>query len=126
MKRLTAALIILFVLLCTSLFTGYQVSSLTGSYVQQLQSAQQLAKQDDWNQARTITQQVYQDWNSHSFPLHALLRHDDTDEILLSFRAVEQYLLLEEMDQYAAANATLITQLELLAEMEQPTVENVL
>ena len=37
-----------------------------------------------------------------------------------------QYLDLEEMDQYAAANADLISQLELLSEMEQATVVNVL
>ena len=35
-------------------------------------------------------------------------------------------LKLEEMDQYAAANAQLIAQLELLAEMEDPSLENVL
>ncbi len=37
-----------------------------------------------------------------------------------------EYLRLEEPDQYNAANADLITQLELLAEMEQPSVVNVL
>ena len=41
-------------------------------------------------------------------------------------QAVEEYLKLEEMDQYAAANAQLIAQLELLAEMEDPSLENVL
>ncbi len=126
MKRLFAALAILILLLCSSLYTGHRVSQLADSCIQQLRSAQQLATQNDWAQASSITQQAYQTWQDHDFSLHALMRHDDTDQILLSFRAVEQYLQLEEMDQYAAANATLITQLELLAEMEQPTVENVL
>ena len=48
------------------------------------------------------------------------------DTVLLLFRSVEEYLKLEEMDQYAAANAQLIAQLELLAEMEDPSLENVL
>lgn len=126
MKRLFTALVILAALLCGSLYTGRQVSQMTEHCVRQLESAQLLAEQGDWTQARAITQQVFEDWEGHKFSLHALLRHDDTDQILLSFRAVEQYLLLEEMDQYAAANVTLITQLELLSEMEQPTVENVL
>ena len=126
MRRLFAAIAILLALLCASLYTSHRLDGMTGSCVQQLKAAQQLANQDDWEQARTITSRVYQTWMDHSFALHALLRHNDTDQILLSFRAVDQYLLLEEMDQYAAANAALITQLQLRAEMERPTVENVL
>lgn len=126
MKRLTAAFAILMLLLGASLALGRSMERLAEDYTQQLRTAQQLAEQGDWAQARTITQRVYQQWEKKSFFLHALLRHDDTDQILISFRAVEQYLQLQEMDQYAAANATLIVQLELLAEMEQATVENVL
>lgn len=37
-----------------------------------------------------------------------------------------QYLDLEELDQYAAANADLVAQLELLSEMEQPSLVNIL
>ena len=33
---------------------------------------------------------------------------------------------LEELDQYVAANADLIAQLELLSEMEQPSLVNIL
>ena len=54
------------------------------------------------------------------------MRHSDTDQILRTFRSVMQYLDLQEMDQYAAANADLMTQLELLAEMEQASFTNVL
>ena len=54
------------------------------------------------------------------------MRHSDTDQILRGFRTVMEYLRLQEPDQYNAANADLITQLELLAEMEQPSVVNVL
>ena len=41
-------------------------------------------------------------------------------------RVVDEYLKLEEMDEYAAANAALIKQLELLAEVHQPSLMNVL
>ena len=126
MRRLFAALAILLALLSASFYVSRRLDSMTGSCIQQLKAAQQLANQEDWEQARTITARVYETWTDHSFALHALLRHNDTDQILLSFRAVDQYLQLEEMDQYAAANAALITQLQLLAEMERPTVENVL
>ena len=126
MKRLTFACSALLLLLVLSLASGWHVNRLCSNYTQQLKSAQQLATQDDWPQAHSITQHVFQDWMKHSFLLHALLRHSDTDQILISFRSVNEYLLLKEIDQYVSANAILITQLELLAEMEQPTLENVL
>ena len=64
---------------------------------------------------------------SHTYnSSHSLLRHSDTDQILLSFRGVEEYLKLEETNQYVAANAQLITQLELMADMEQPSLGNIL
>lgn len=126
MKRLAASCTVLLLLLALSLTTGWYVDRICDGYIQQLKTAQQLAAQDNWTQARTITQHVYQDWNDRAFLLHALLRHNDTDQILLSFRSIQEYLLLEEMDEYSAANAQLVTQLELLAEMEQPTLTNVL
>lgn len=126
MKRLLCACAILLSLFSACFLTGRAVDQLSSQYVQQLTTAQQLARQENWPQARSITQSVFQSWEEHSFFLHSLLRHSDTDQILLSFRSVEEYLRLEEMDQYAAANAQLITQLELMAEMEYPTLENVL
>lgn len=125
MKRLVIPVCILLTLLGLSIYSSRALSDLTGNCVAQLHLAQELAQQDEWEQARAITHDAFQSWESHGFALHALLRHAETDDILLSFRCVDQYLDLEEMDQYAAANITLITQLELLAEMEQATPENV-
>jgi len=55
-----------------------------------------------------------------------MLPHRDIDEIHLTFQEVEEYLKLEESDQYNAANAKLIAQLGLLAEMEQLNLKNIL
>ena len=126
MKRLWIAAALLVLLLGISLANAWYADSLTRGLAQQLEQAQQLAEQQQWEPARRLTQQVYESWNGHHFYLHSVLRHSDTDEILRTFRCVLQYLYLEEMDQYAAANADLISQLELLAEMEQASLVNVL
>lgn len=126
MKRLTAAAGILLFLLGLSIYSGLALSKLSSDCIAQLEHAQEMATQNNWDSAQEITHSVYNTWERHSFALHALLRHAEADEILVSFRCVKQYLELEEMDQYAAANITLITQLELLAEMEQASPDNVL
>ena len=126
MKRLFIACALLFSLLGCSVLAGIKIQKISSQYIQQLSTAQQMAQQDNWALARSITKDVYDDWNTHHFLLHSLLRHSDTDQILLSFRGVEEYLKLEETDQYVAANAQLITQLELMADMEQPSLGNIL
>ena len=125
MKRLWAAVVILAVLLGTALWNAWYARTFTGALVQQLERAKALAVQDRWEEAAQLSQEAFQTWQDHDFYLHVFMRHSDTDQILGSFRALEQYLALEETDQYTAANAELMIQLELLAEMEQPSLVNI-
>ena len=76
--------------------------------------------------AAQLTGQVRADWEAHRLYFHVVARHSDADGIAKGFRAVEEYLALEEADQYNAANADLMAQLALIAEMEQPSWINVL
>ena len=126
MKRLWIAAGLLALLLGASLANGWYAQSLTGDMGQRLRQAQLSAEQGEWAQAEAATRQVYEDWQNHHFYLHTLMRHSDTDQVLRAFRTVLEYLQLQEPDQYNAANADLMAQLELLAEMEQATVVNVL
>lgn len=126
MKRLWIAAALLAALLAGTLINAWYVQSLCDSLTRRLEDAQQLARESQWDRAETLTLQVYQDWQQHHFYLHSVLRHSDTDQILRTYRSVLQYLDIQELDQYAAANADLMAQLELLAEMEQASVVNVL
>ena len=126
MKRLWTAAALLFLLLAASLVNPWYAQRLADSLTGRLEQAQALAREEQWVQAEQLTRETYSDWESHHFYLHSVLRHSDTDQILRSFRSVLQYLSIQELDQYAAANADLISQLELLAEMEQASLVNVL
>ena len=126
MRRLWLAAGLLVLLLAASLTNGWYAQKLTGGMREDLRQAQLLASQENWSRAEAMTRQVYEDWQSHHFYFHTLMRHSDTDQVLRAFRQVLEYLRLQEPDQYNAANADLMAQLELLAEMEQATVVNVL
>ena len=123
MKRLWAAAAILAVLLGGTLWNAWYAERLTGGMIQQLKQAQERTAQGDWEGAAELSEQAFQSWQDHEAYLHILMRHSDTDEILSSFRALEQYLALEETDQYTAANAELMTQQAqnaLLKTLEEP------
>lgn len=126
MRRLWISAGILVLLLAGSLLNAWYARELTASMGERLDQAQQMARQGQWAQALEQTEEVYKQWESLHFYLHSTMRHSDTDQILRGFRTVMEYLKLQEPDQYNAANADLITMLELLGEMEQPSVVNVL
>lgn len=126
MKRLWIAVGLLAVLLSGTLLNAYYSQILSDQLTDRLGQAQALARTSQWDQAQSITRQAYQDWQNHHTYLHTFMRHTDTDRILQAFHSVLQYLELQEMDQYASANAELITQIDLLSEMEQVSLVNVL
>ena len=112
MKRFWTAVLILLLLLSAALWNGWYVA--------------RFAQQAGWEQADELTKTVFQQWNAKKFYFHAVMRHQETDEILRTFHQVLQYIALNEMDQYAAANTDLAIQLQLLGEMESAALENVL
>lgn len=126
MKRLWISAALLLFLLAASLVNAFHIRSLTDSWIFQLEQAQRFVDAEEWELAQSLTRQTYEDWNSHHTYLHTILHHDDTDEILRGFRGVLRYLDIREMDQYTAANEDLVVLLGLLAEMEQPSLVNVL
>ena len=126
MKRLWIAAGLLVLLLGASLTNAWYAQKVTGGMREELHQAQLLAEQGNWGRAESLTRQVYEDWQNRHFYFHTLMRHSDTDQVLRAFRTVLEYLRLQEPDQYNAANADLMAQLELLAEMEQATIVNVL
>ena len=126
MKRFWFALALMAVLCAAGLANGLYAQSLSDSLINRLDEAQDLARLSQWNKASQLTVQAYDEWQKHHFYLHTSMRHSDTDEILRAFRSVLEYLEIRELDQYTAANADLVAQIQLLAEMEQASVVNIL
>lgn len=126
MKRLVIAAALLLAVLGATVFHSQYLTKLTDGYCEQLKQAAVLADGDNWPRALALTEQTLSAWEKHDFYLHTLLRHVDIDAIRLTFHEVVEYLRLAEPDQYTAANAKLITQLELLAEAERLDLKNVL
>lgn len=126
MWRLYCSIITLFLILTLCFFTAHWIENTTNQYIQWLEQAQEHTRNGEWMQATELTKQAFTNWEEQSFPLYILLRHSDIDKIQLCFQTVFQYLEQEDEEPYRANNAQLITQLQLLSEMEQCTLENIL
>lgn len=126
MSRLIVSFFVLGCIFSFSLVASHWLDGLTGDLIAQLEEAEGLALEGDWQGASQLTQQASDRWGESSLPLHILMRHSETDEIQISFHQVLEYLEQEDKNLYTATNGQLVTQLELLAEMERPSWENVL
>lgn len=128
MRRLWAAAALILVLAGLSGIHVLYLGHFTGQLTDLLTQAQTQVAEERWEEAADLTQQAADRWAGNAFYLHATLRHDDIDAILASFQEVLAFLGGQERQpsEYAAANARLITQLELLLEAELPTLKNLL
>lgn len=125
MKRLWIALALLAALLCGTLLHTWSLRGFTQGLTDSLDQAQALTRADRWEEARSLTEETLQTWRDRDVYLHVLLRHADTDQIYAGFQETLALLESQEYGEYAAANARLITQIELLSEAEQLTFKNV-
>lgn len=127
MKRMWFALALLAVLVAGSCVHVWYLTHETRSLSGQLEQAQEAVEQGDWDRAYALTQGAWEDWEGQMFYLHITLHHADIDQVSTSFQ--EALAVLEQREQpgeYAAANARILYQLELLVEAELPSLKNIL
>ncbi|MBM6896208.1 DUF4363 family protein [Pseudoflavonifractor capillosus] len=127
MRRLVCSLLLLASLLgLTSLHVWY-LTQQTRSLSLQLNQAQQQVEAGNWDEAFALTQRAWKHWENQMFYLHTTLHHDDIDQVSTAFQ--ETLAILQQQEQpgeYAAANARILYQLELLVEAELPSLKNIL
>ena len=126
MRRLWLSLALLTIIFAITVGNSLYLKHLTGSIAQLLEEAQLQAHQEHWDAADSLTHEALQHWQDRELYLYTTLRHADTDEVYTSFREVEGFLHTRELQEYAASNARLIARLELVASMEQFSLQNLL
>lgn len=125
MKRFWIALLLLGAIFTGTLFHIRSLHGFTDTLSALLEQADELAAAEQWDQARDLTVQAKGTWGDRDVYLHVLLRHADTDSIYAGFRETLALLDSQEYGEYAAANARLVTQIQLLYEAEQLTLKNI-
>lgn len=127
MKRLACSLLLLASLVGLATLHVWYLTQQTRSLSQQLNQAQQQVQTGNWDEAYAITKQTWTQWEGLMFYLHTTLHHEDIDQVSTAFQ--ETMAILEQQEQpgeYAAANARILYQLELLVEAELPSLKNIL
>ena len=126
MRRLWLSLALLVLIFSATVGNSLYLKHLTRTITDLLEKAQDQAMEEHWEEADALTHEALQHWQDRELYLYTTLRHADTNEVYTSFREVEGFLHTQEPQEYSASNARLIARLELVASMEQFSLQNLL
>lgn len=126
MKKWMLPLGVLVLLFALSLWNSASMDRVTGQLCDTLSQCSALGKAEKWDGASEVLQQTYQDWTRHQVYLHIVLEHSAVDGAEAMFHRAMAFAVTEEPSEFCAEIAGLISQLSLLAEMEQLSIKNIL
>ena len=126
MKHILIACLVFALCLAVGLFSLFYVRASGEETVELLERSIRQAEEEQYTAAAASLRQAKQLWESHETVLGIFLHHEEADEILALFAQLEEFIKLEDLDDYLAACNELTARLEHVRRMELPTVENVM
>ena len=117
---------LLAVILGFSLWTGQFVEQRTAHWTVLLEEIENLALQEDWEQAEKQLETAYADWDSSQTFFHTIMDHDELDEAESLFAGAFAVCREEDGADFHMLLAQLMGQLRLLSETQSLSVKNVL
>ena len=91
-----------------------------------LQASLSAVQKQALSQAEDALSEAETLWQEKAAFFGIVLRHEQIDEIVTGFAELHQYAQIGDLDDYQATCARLLTALGHLADMEKPTLENIL
>lgn len=126
MRIIITTIIILFLIISGSVTSYNYISSTSRNMVSQLENAEKAIENQKWNTAREQLEQTQTSWHKTKYWWTILLNHHEIDNIELSSKRLEQYLLTQDKTLSLAEISALVMLYEHIADTEALTIENIL
>lgn len=117
---------VLAVILAFALWNSAVITGHTQRWRDQLQQAEALALDENWQAAGDALAKSYEDWSERQVFLHIVSEHEAVDDVEAMYRRAMAFAAEQESSEFRAELADLQDQLRLLAEMERFSLKNVL
>ena len=126
MKAFYVPALLLALILGFSLWTGAYVERGTAACFQKLQKADELAAQENWEEAEAQILQGHKSWQQNQAFFHAIMEHEELDEAESLFASA--FAACDERDEpdFHATLAQLLKSLRHLSEKQQLSLNNIL
>ena len=113
-------------LLLVSLGNSVWLTRRCDDWAKELGAIDQSALQDDWDSARYQLDVLYADWQRVQTWLHITIEHEELDMAQSLFQTSMVLCQEEDSVEFRAHLAELLSQLQLLDEMERISIKNIL
>ena len=117
---------VLAVILAFALWNSAVITGHTQCWRDQLQQAEALAQNENWQAAGDALAKSYEYWSERLVFLHIVSEHEAVDDAEAMYRRAMAFAAEQESSEFRAELADLQDQLRLLAEMERFSLKNVL
>lgn len=117
---------VLAVILAFALWNSAVITGHTQRWRDQLQQAEALALDENWQAAGDALAKSYEDWSERQVFLHIVSEHEAVDDAEAMYRRAMAFAAEQESSEFRAELADLQDQLRLLAEMERFSLKNIL
>ena len=117
---------ILALILALSLYNARAVDGYVTDWCETLSSAQEAADSGDWTAAQVRLSSVHEAWDAAQSYFHTVITHAELDEAEALFAKSDSFLHEHDEAEFRANTAELITQLRLLAEIQEISIKNIL
>ena len=113
-------------LLLFSLGNSVWLTRRCDNWAKELDAIDQSARQEDWDSARNQLNVLYEDWQRVQTWLHITIEHEELDMAQSLFHSSIVLCQEEDSVEFRAHLAELLSQLQLLDEMERISIKNIL
>lgn len=125
MKFWVPASIVLTTLLLLCIWDDASMNHRIEHLESQLDTAETLAKSDDWVSARKTLHESYQDWSKERTLLRVISTHSLLDEAETLYSSIIAFAAVEDKGEFLSGLFSLKTQLFLVAERERACLANI-
>lgn len=126
MKHFLIAVLLIALTLAFCLWSAAAVSEAAEPVQKLLTAAQKALRGEDFEAAGKFAEMADAAWQKNEVLFGILLRHDETDAVMRQFAALTEYAAAKDADDFSAACAELLRQLQHVKSMQLPTVQNIL
>ena len=126
MKPLYIPTALLAAILCFSLWVGSFVKEQGRIWDEELLLASQHAQSENWYKAADCIRAAYTNWNEHHFLFYTVMDHADLDQTQALFAGTFAACTQQDSEEFHILLAQLSLQLQLVAEKQIISIENIL
>ena len=117
---------LLLALFCATLINTAVADGLVTDWCAELDKLQDTVQAKDWDSVRDELSVLHESWDAHATYFHIILQHDELNEVESLLARADSFAFEQDEGEFRACVAELKSQLLVLSEMQEISIQNIL